>query len=596
MRTSLVVFLFVFFAFQSFAQNKEVSVISSGIHANNEEAKKLALRQALEMTIGTYITSTSSIENNKLLNDEIISLTRGLIKSYKVMSEIQLDNEWKVVVEAKVSLDNTISYIQEVSPQGTSVKISGGVYALNEMHRDFAKKNERKIIIQTLGEMHNLFEKSFDYKIRTSEPKGVGNITIDYQVDVYANSNMDIAANYFIDILNNISLDLSEVEQFKVQKIPFYTITFRHNKKLYLYFLRSEESIDVIRRVFNNFDYYTTRAKIQDGVKLYPLLPGSSGILFNFSTGKYEKRRQSFLDITNNKSFIYEMFNPFSEEFDVLPNDVYDYLKTAIEPNEWTGSRKINKKQKAEIVDLYLKSNVKDKNPDKLNSLIDKINQNPNVFVGVFNQSNFLHNNSIVLENSPRHMLLGPKGKRMSKRYLNEEYFPGFTPHLFLFSSGELVNTNSDKLNYSTDQLKKIDEISIHPVKETFLYKNGGIQINSNNKDSFFFSLGLSFDSYENLSKSKFIQDGWSVPEKRHFLILDQVIIRFPYFNLFPTVFEDQVTSRVRTNPEYRSYLSKTLEVYYETWDGKKEYGGPYLHKSKSGSKTDKYFVVWVKE
>ena len=87
------------------------------------------------------------------------------------------------------------------------------------------------------------------------------------------------------------------------------------------------------------------------------------------------------------------------------------------------------------------------------------------------------------------------------------------------------------------------------------------------------------------------------MPEKKHYLILDEVIKKFPHFNLYPKVIKSQHTSSIQSRPEYRSYLSKTLEVSYESWDGKKEYGGPYIYgNSNSGNKTSEYFVVWVKE
>lgn len=599
MKKSLILLFFVIVSLNSFSQSNEVLVTSSGVHANNNEAKKLALRNALEMTIGTYISSSSSIENSKLINDEVISLTRGLVKSYKVLTEIKIENEWKVVVEALISLDNTINYIQEISPQGTSVKISGGIYALNKIHRDFAKINERKIIVETLGEMHNLFEKGFDYKIRISEPQENKDktISITYQAFINANKNIDIAANYFIDVLNNVSLELSELEQLKAQNIAFYTITFRYKNSIYLYFLRSEESIDVIRRVFNNFDYYTTKAEIQDGLRIYPLTPSSSQNYLTSLSGTREKRKQNILEITNSNSFIVNFFNPFGEDYDVLPLTLFENLKTFIMPNEWTGLSKINKKQREALLHFYQTSDVSPKNPDKINSLIDKINKNPNIFSDYYKQMGFLNENKMILENSGRLMLFGYKGKRLPIKYLNNEFFPGFSTHLFLFSSKDLAFAVTNKLNYSTDQLNKIDQISIIPLKEAFIFKNGGIQMNSRNKVSFTFSLHLGIDSYDNLSKSKFVHDGWRVPEKRHFQILEEQLKIYPYFNLYPAVFQSQYTSRLDNPKEYRFYLSKTLEVSYQNWDGKKEYGGPVLYNSNSmGSKTDKYFIIWVKE
>ena len=63
------------------AQN-EVSLVVSGEGKNKEEATFNALRSAIEQAYGTFVSANTTILNDQLVADEIVSLSSGNIKKY----------------------------------------------------------------------------------------------------------------------------------------------------------------------------------------------------------------------------------------------------------------------------------------------------------------------------------------------------------------------------------------------------------------------------------------------------------------------------------------------------------------------------------
>jgi hypothetical protein len=73
---NLVILLTCVFALNAFAQdNKTVTLIVSGQGKTQEEAKLNALRGAIEQAFGAFISSKTEILNDRLIKDEIISLS-----------------------------------------------------------------------------------------------------------------------------------------------------------------------------------------------------------------------------------------------------------------------------------------------------------------------------------------------------------------------------------------------------------------------------------------------------------------------------------------------------------------------------------------
>ena len=70
-------------------------------------AQKAALREAVEVGVGTLISAETRVENFMVLEDHILSRTDGYIRSYQVLSHGPIDDEtYQVQIEAVVELGN----------------------------------------------------------------------------------------------------------------------------------------------------------------------------------------------------------------------------------------------------------------------------------------------------------------------------------------------------------------------------------------------------------------------------------------------------------------------------------------------------------
>ena len=64
------------------AQN-EVSLVVSGEGQDKEEATLKALRSAIEQAYGTFVSANTTVLNDQLVVDEIVSLSSGNIQKYE---------------------------------------------------------------------------------------------------------------------------------------------------------------------------------------------------------------------------------------------------------------------------------------------------------------------------------------------------------------------------------------------------------------------------------------------------------------------------------------------------------------------------------
>lgn len=67
-----------------------VDVVSTGYGTTVREATKAALRSAVESVVGTMVDATTLVENDKLIEDEILTYSAGMIAATKIMGTIYL--------------------------------------------------------------------------------------------------------------------------------------------------------------------------------------------------------------------------------------------------------------------------------------------------------------------------------------------------------------------------------------------------------------------------------------------------------------------------------------------------------------------------
>ena len=87
-----------------------IMIVVSADGATKEEATKVALRSAIEQAYGTFVSANTTILNDELVKDEIVTISNGNIKNYKEMSSFVLPNgKQSVTLQATVCISKLIS-------------------------------------------------------------------------------------------------------------------------------------------------------------------------------------------------------------------------------------------------------------------------------------------------------------------------------------------------------------------------------------------------------------------------------------------------------------------------------------------------------
>ena len=191
----------------------EKKVITSGYGKNPDDALTQALRNAVEEAVGTYMTSTTRIENDELIEDKILSLSRGFIKDFKKLSEMKVDGETKVTVSVIVT---KTQILETLKASGIKVKVAG-----KKMFQQFASfdrqmEDEYKVISSLLKDLPK--EGPLDYTVEVSgEPireqsRGQKKYRIDVKVTGNINQNYKNFYENFRNILVETAFDQKKIK------------------------------------------------------------------------------------------------------------------------------------------------------------------------------------------------------------------------------------------------------------------------------------------------------------------------------------------------------------------------------------------------
>jgi|TARA_B110000090_G_scaffold204357_1_gene250348 hypothetical protein len=270
MKTIYLIFSFmiVFTNVNAQSENKDVTITSSGSGITLEEAKQSALRSATEQAFGAFISTKTEILNDQLVADQMASVSSGNIKSFEILNQDQLpDGRWGVTLKTIVSVDKLTSFVQA---KGITVEVKGGMFAFNIKQQLLNEQGEIKAVAEMVGLLHESMQISFDYDIKSSDPKSLDaeskNWEIPLRVTATCNQNIDFCANYFKKTLSSLSLTSTEVETYKSLNKEVFPIKFSYTGKNITFYLRKERSINIVKSLLSNWDFYTRLFTVQSGL------------------------------------------------------------------------------------------------------------------------------------------------------------------------------------------------------------------------------------------------------------------------------------------------------------------------------------------
>ena len=216
-----LVFIALFICNGTYMQAQdEVTLTVSADGINKEEATKSALRSAIEQAYGAFVSSNTSILNNELVKDEIVTISTGNIKNYKeISSYVSSNGNSFVMLQVTVCPSKLISYAQS---KGAEVEFAGATFAMNLKMKELNKRNEEIAIKNMLHEMDKLYSEGLDYTIATGEPKADGKL--EAVVEVIPNEYGVKAWELFYSTLNQLSLTDEEQKEYEKADIPIYIL------------------------------------------------------------------------------------------------------------------------------------------------------------------------------------------------------------------------------------------------------------------------------------------------------------------------------------------------------------------------------------
>lgn len=146
----------------------DVTLVVSGDGANKEEATKVALRSAIEQVYGTFVSANTSIVNDELTKDEIVTISSGNIKSYEEIESLSTDNKTIVTLQATVSISKLVNYAKS---KGASAEFAGSTFGMNMKMKELNRKNELAALDNLLVQVKAFLPSLFEREMVLAEPK-----------------------------------------------------------------------------------------------------------------------------------------------------------------------------------------------------------------------------------------------------------------------------------------------------------------------------------------------------------------------------------------------------------------------------------------
>lgn len=167
----ITLFLALSICLPCFAQsNEEITLTVSSDGPTKDDAIKNALRTAIEQAYGAFVSANTTILNDDLVKDEIVTITTGAIKDYTLISETEKPdgNGYFVTAKATVSLPNLIKYAQN---HGSECEFAGNTFGMQMKLWELQKKNELIALDNLFYQAKAILPSQINWYLEVKEPK-----------------------------------------------------------------------------------------------------------------------------------------------------------------------------------------------------------------------------------------------------------------------------------------------------------------------------------------------------------------------------------------------------------------------------------------
>lgn len=189
----IVFFLFSVSYISATETTDEVTLVVSADGATKEEATKIALRSAIEQAYGAFVSANTTILNDEMVKDEIVTISNGNIKSYQEVASVLLPNgRTTVTLNAIVSISKLTSYAQS---KGATTEFAGATFAMNVKMMELNKINEMKALDNLIIQIKALLPVALERELVLYEPELYSGESLN--AFFYANKHLN-PDNYYI--------------------------------------------------------------------------------------------------------------------------------------------------------------------------------------------------------------------------------------------------------------------------------------------------------------------------------------------------------------------------------------------------------------
>lgn len=206
-----------------FAQGvDDVTLTTTGVAETEQDAVLNALRSAIEQVYGTFVSANTTILNDELVKDEIVSVSKGNIKSYEKLAVTESKTgQIMATVRAVVSVSQLASFAKS---KGSSAEFAGQTFALNMKLMQLKKSNTETVLNHTFEQVDNLLNDAFDYEVSLKDPiiatrtyngnnsTKTDGYMVEATVSLLANDTARAIYLLLYETLNSLALSQEEIE------------------------------------------------------------------------------------------------------------------------------------------------------------------------------------------------------------------------------------------------------------------------------------------------------------------------------------------------------------------------------------------------
>jgi hypothetical protein len=193
----------ILFALPAVAAETQL-VTATGYGMNVEEAKKAAVRAAVESVVGTLVDAETLVENDELVRDKILSYSAGMVEDVKIVGEPTRNPAGLMAVPVRVKVKKTQLAERVKATIKTSAKIDGeSLYqkaSFNQENNKDAAAIMRKLFSPERMQGLLKFEPDIEGRRKVSVNQATGEVSVPFKGGI----NMEVYKQWTDEIIGKL--------------------------------------------------------------------------------------------------------------------------------------------------------------------------------------------------------------------------------------------------------------------------------------------------------------------------------------------------------------------------------------------------------